>query len=142
MRLTRVLSPVFPTLGLVLVAGLHVPARAVTFERTWFGPDGNGNSRGRTVEQTPDGGYVVGADHSENCKKYVCLLKTDSLGDTVWTRAFGGRRYPDSVQAYQCGLACMMRIGGYAIHASPLRQQTAFDVIIFGLGPDGDSLWN
>ena len=60
-----------------------------TWERTYGGSD---LDRGRSVAQTTDGGYIVvgytfsfGASYSD-----VYLVKTDSLGDTIWTHTCGG----------------------------------------------------
>ena len=49
--------------------------------------------QGNSVVETQDGGYIIagengftfGSDSSD-----VYLVKTDSLGDTLWTRSFGG----------------------------------------------------
>jgi len=127
-----------PTLALLAV--VHVATADVTFERAWRW---YGNCIGFTVEQTADGGYVVGADVALDASDYrICLLKTDSLGDTLWTKAFGGRKFPDSVQGYQGAAGGTMRGGGYAILGTALRQETWFDVVVFGVSRNGDSLWN
>ncbi len=59
---------------------------------TYGGTDSDG---GRSVQQTSDGGYVVtGYTYSFGPGEYdVYLIRTDSSGDTLWTRAYGSTLY-------------------------------------------------
>jgi hypothetical protein len=70
-----------------------------------------GNEEGRSVRQTPDGGYVVaGLTSSFGAGgKDAYLIKTDSAGDTIWTAAFGGANDDDGVAVQQTS------DGGYVI---------------------------
>jgi hypothetical protein len=63
-----------------------------TFERTYGGVEFD---YGRSVQQTSDGGYIVtGETHSFGVGwGDVYLLRVDSLGDTVWSRTYGGALY-------------------------------------------------
>ncbi|MDQ7797353.1 MAG: DJ-1/PfpI family protein [Candidatus Edwardsbacteria bacterium] len=49
---------------------------------------------GRSIALSPDGGFVVGGhtDSRGAGEDELFLVKTDSLGDTLWTRIFGGSR--------------------------------------------------
>lgn len=69
------------------------------------------------VYQTKDGGYAILAEtRSFGAGNYdVWLLKTDSIGDTLWTRTYGGE-YPDycrSLQQTTDGGYIMTGIGGF-----------------------------
>ena len=53
---------------------------------------GAGRQGGRYVEETDDGGYII-AGESENRNDgwgYLWLIKTDSLGDSLWAKTYGG----------------------------------------------------
>jgi hypothetical protein len=52
---------------------------------------GAGYEEGRSVDQTTDGGYiVVGYTSSYGDSDQIYLVKTDSLGDTLWAKIYGG----------------------------------------------------
>jgi len=60
--------------------------------RTYGGINQDG---GYSVQQTLDSGYIIvgmtasfGVDSGD-----VYLIKTDSIGDTIWTKTYGGIRY-------------------------------------------------
>jgi hypothetical protein len=53
---------------------------------------GSDVNRGSCVRQTYDGGYIITGDRYVDGPGYhdVFLIRTDSFGDTLWTRTFGG----------------------------------------------------
>ena len=89
---------------------------------------------GYDVEQTADGGYIVAGDYwTIGRMSDVFLIKTDSLGDTLWTRKYGG--YNSDV-AY--GVQQTFD-GGYVVTG----YRTVFDAESWLLKTDanGDTLW-
>lgn len=50
-----------------------------------------GEDEGRSVQQTPDGGYIIAGTRNVNGGTFgdLYLIKTNASGDTVWTRLFG-----------------------------------------------------
>lgn len=85
------------------------------------------------MEQTRDGGYIVGAQWKMDSKTgYVALIKTDSLGDTLWTR-----RFP----ADEGGQACLTADGGFVVIGTRTLRHWCDEGIVVKVGPRGDSLW-
>jgi len=68
---------------------------------------GSSNDYGYSVQQTSDDGYVIAGYTSSfgAGAEDVWLLKTDSSGDTLWTRTYGGSSgdYGKSVQRTSAG---------------------------------------
>jgi hypothetical protein len=93
----------------ILILGIVFPGASlsqITFERTYGGV---GHDFGTSVQQTSDGGYIIGSTTNSFSGGFksqdIYLIKTDSLGDTLWTRTYGGT-YSDycfSVQQTQDG---------------------------------------
>jgi len=111
-----------------LVRQLHVVALSflvlassalagITFEKTYGRLDAD---KGYSVDQTSDGGYIVtgyvdwaGADEIMN----LYLIRTDSLGDTLWTGTYGS----DSTE-FRGSSVHQTQDGGYVVTgwSSPL----------------------
>lgn len=71
-------------------------------------------SEGYWLEETTDGGYIIAGtmwlpDTTGCGRSSAWLLKTDSLGDTLWTRACG---YTEVNKAYG---VCLAPDGGYVV---------------------------
>lgn len=90
-HLSRIYSNLFFILSLLLVP-FFIKAQ-VTFQKVY--PTAY-DKTSREVLATPDGGYIIaGSTNNSNvidCDIYV--IKTNSSGDTLWTRTYGGPK-PD-----------------------------------------------
>jgi hypothetical protein len=88
--------------------------------------------------QTSDGGFVItGWTYSLNTGGYdVYLIKTDSFGDTLWTRTYGGTNKDRSLSVQQT------LDGGYIIsgHTFSIGAGGA-DVYLIKTNSSGDTLW-
>jgi len=78
------------------IDSLRRPAKVITFEKTYGGWS---HDEGYDVQPTTDGGYIVvgftdsylaGYAADITPARQVYLIKTNSHGDTLWTKAYGG----------------------------------------------------
>ena len=94
--------------------------------------------RGESVQQTADGGFVVagrtksfGAGHND-----VYLIRTDTDGDTLWTRTYGGIGPDEGSSVQQTG------DGGFVIAGLTLSFGAGrSDVYLVCADANGDTLW-
>jgi len=99
------------------------------------------NNWGYSVQQTRDSGYIVAGatmkNESETDSGDIYLIKTDSLGDTSWTRSYGGdyTEHGYSVQQTEDGGYI---IAGYTASYNVLEE---YDVYLIKTDTKGDTVW-
>ena len=104
--------------------------------RTYGGSD---DDYGYSVAKTSDGGYIVAGIYDYDWETETCdvyLVKTDSVGDTIWTRTYGGSDYDEGFSVAQTS------DGGYIV-AGKTRSFGAGsgDVYLVKTDAVGDTIW-
>jgi hypothetical protein len=98
---------------------------------------GTGNDLGYSVQQTADGGYIVaGYTKSFGDSSQVYLIKTNALGDTLWTKNYGG-----SGEDYGCSVHQTMD-DGYIVAGYTSSFGNWVQVYLIKTNPSGDTLWS
>ena len=88
-----------------------------------------------SVRQTTDGGFIVAGSVFDNDGD-VYLIKTDSTGDSLWTRTFGGSSYDKGWSVQQT------TDGGYIVVGFTQSYGAgAIDVYLIKTNSNGDTLW-
>ena len=99
----------------------------ITFER-WYPFTSWGYAY--SGQQTNDGGYII-TGKREVHQPGLLLMKTDSLGDTLWTRLYIGVGY--SVK--------QTTDGGYIVAGTKKFSANNQDILLLKTDENGDSLW-
>jgi len=122
---------------------------AIAWTKTY---GGTGNDYGRSVQQTPDGGYIItgyttsfgvqGAD--------VFLLKTDALGNLTWAKTYGGNQDEAGVNV-KCTADGGYIIVGYTSSTTIVASNNFYlymgvnyytnDTYLIKTNSTGDTLW-
>jgi hypothetical protein len=103
-----------------------------------FGMEQATDEYGRSVRQTSDGGYIIaGWTHtwSGRCTD-IWLIRTDSLGDTLWTKIHGGTNYDFAYCVEQTADEGYI-ITGYTGSYGALNH----DVLLIRTDPQGNEEW-
>lgn len=99
---------------------------------------GTEDDEGRSVRQTADNGFIICGTTNSSGAGYsdLYLIKTDSLGDTIWVRAFGGA-------GGESGFAVRQThdLGYIAIGSTGSFGEGYSSVYVVRVSSDGDSLW-
>jgi len=99
---------------------------------------GNNDDEGYSVQQTSDGGYIIaGLTNSFGSGlKDIYLIKTDSLGNLVWERTFGGSNDDEGYSVLQTN------DGGYIV--AGVTSSFSFggrDIYLVKTDASGNSVW-
>ena len=120
----------------MLFSFLASPIKAViTFERLYGGIN---NDCGFSVAQTSDGGYIIAGETNSfgAGSPDIYLVKTDSIGDSLWTKTYGGTDWDGGYSVAQTS------DGGYIIVGKTNSFGAGYsDIYLVKTDSIGDSLW-
>lgn len=93
---------------------------------------GTEDDRANSVEQTPDGGFIMtGSSYLPGIGYKVYVLKTDSNGDTLWTKVYG-----NSGQVTRGNAVHNTTDGKYIVAGDMVGQ-----IFLMKIDVNGDTLW-
>jgi hypothetical protein len=124
-------------LSWVVMAGWGMVAMAQAPDTLWtrtYG--GTGDDVGRSIQITGDGGYIIaGYINSFGAQDYdMYLIRTNEIGDTLWTRSYGG------VSDQQCNSVQVTPDGGYMLVGN-IGSSSSYRLYIVRTTSRGDILW-
>ena len=91
---------------------------------------------GNSVQQTNDGGYIIAGTLSTGADDNIYLLKTNSIGDTLWTKTFSGNGVDFGYSVQQT------TDGGYIIAGETWSFGAgSIDAYLIKTNSNGDTLW-
>ncbi len=106
------------------------------WSRTYGGSE---EDYGYSVEQTSDGGYIIAGSTDSYGASYddAYLIKTDSSGDTLWTRTYDGTGGSEAANSVQETTDGGFILAGYTYFVGTQNR----DVYLWKTDTSGDTLW-
>ena len=102
-----------------------------TFQKIFRGGDG------QSVEQTLDSGFIIaGVRNKGNGDRDVYLIKTDSNGDTLWTKTFGGILADEAFSIVQT-----IDLGYIVVGQTKSFGAGNIDIYVIRTNQVGDTIW-
>jgi len=126
------------TMSFSLLNDLYLIKTNVDGETLWTETYGTGDAdAGYSVQQTFDGGYIItGYTYNFGTTRDVYLAKTNTDGDTLWTKMYGGSNGDDAYSIQQTSDS------GYIIVGQTKSFGAGFqDVYLIKTDSSGDTLW-
>jgi uncharacterized delta-60 repeat protein len=94
---------------------------------------------GAAVRQTADGGYIIAGSSVSFGPTFfgqMYIVKTNSLGDTLWTRTYGGELHEEAFAVAESG------DGGYVMAGYTTSIGAGgYDFCLMKINSEGDSIW-
>jgi hypothetical protein len=114
----------------------HFSDGSIEWQRRWRGP---GRDIGYSVQQTPDGGYIVAAEttSSDDPLLGILLIRLDAAGMLVWNRYYAGSFMTDPIHTPHPGVALDQGVNGRIY----VTGSVAGDPLVLAVGPGGALLW-
>jgi hypothetical protein len=104
----------------------------------------NPSELGRPVQQTTDDGYIVAAtkyySYPVSFESAILLIKTDTSGDTLWTKTYGRSQF-DECQSVQQTTDDGYIITGFTDNGSGGGMHVFCDLWLIKTDESGDTLW-
>lgn len=123
-----------PLLFTLLCAGQLLHSQSLAFQRG-YGSAADDESASCIV-QTPDGGYIIGGrkEMSPLLTHDLMIVKTDAVGDTVWTRCYGGPGEEN------CWSIVPINAGYFVFGGTTSYGSGNWDIMCMILGLNGDTI--
>ncbi len=109
-----------------------------TFQKTY----GISGEFGKSIQQTTDGGFIIAGGSYNGMFKDVCLIKTNSYGDTIWTKNY--QRIEAGFLNAEAYAVMETTDGGFIItgYANNFSNGNYnYDVYLIKTTSNGDRLW-
>ena len=131
-------NSIFYILSGIIVYSLTLPVLADGPDIQWqktFG--GIRNDEGHSVQQTSDGGFIItGLTQSFSTGCDIYLIKTDSAGDLLWQKTFGGYNYDSGHSVQQTSEGGFIIVGNTVSFGAG-----SSDVYLIKTDSNGESQW-